>query len=350
MGDLNGARVAVVFNDGDHGSGPERESRADVVRVAAAVHDALAARGVATRLVAVGDDLLDVLAALDRDRPDVVFNLCESIGTDSRTEPALPALLDVLGLPYTGSGPLALGLALRKDKAKQILAACGIATPAFAVVASAADLGGEAVAALGFPLIVKPAREDASVGIGFDSVVADAESLARAAKVVLDGFRQPALVERYVDGRELYVPILGGEVLPLTEIRFGEAFEDRPRIVTYAAKWEPHSREFRDSPTCPAIAGEAVLDCALRAFEALGCRDYGRVDVRLPADGEPFVIDVNPNCDLGPDGGFALSAARAGIGYGDLVLRLVELARARAQGASVAPRGSPPSGSRSSAR
>lgn len=329
-------RIAILYNL-DHDlleHDPGREAREDVQRVATSVRDALLAAGHDVRLVAVCDATFSFAADLDRDRPDVVFNLCESIAADARGELAVPAVLDVLGLPYTGSPSLALGLALHKPKAKELLRARGVPTPESCLVESTDQL---ADVHLAFPLIVKPSREDASTCIEFDSVVWDRAALGKAVRRVLNTLSQPALVERYVDGREIYVPLLGNQAriaLPLSEVHFGRAFEGRPRIVSYAAKWHAQSPECIDSPTGPALLDEAtqarVVRVARTAFDALGCRDYGRVDLRLSSEGEPFVIDVNPNCDLHPDAGFAKAARAAGLEYPALALRLVELALERA--------------------
>ncbi len=190
---------------------------------------------------------------------------------------------------------------------------------------------------LPFPLIVKPSREDASVGIDFDSVVHDRHGLGRRrCSPVLQRFSQPALVERFIAGREIYVPLLGNRprrALPLTEIRFGQAFEGQPRIVSYKAKWETESPECIDSPSVQAeldaVTEARLVKTAQAAFDALECRDYGRVDLRLSEDGEPYVIDINPNCDLHPSAGFAKSARAAGMDYRQLAHRLVEIALER---------------------
>ncbi len=327
--------VAILHNR-DHDvleDDPGREARKDVIEVALALADALSRHQLSAEPVAVGVDPLPAFEWLSRLRPDVVVNLCESIAADSRGEMAVPCMLELLGVPYTGSHALALGLALHKNKAKEILLARKVPTPAFCVVESVAQL---VEVDLPFPLIVKPAREDGSMCIDFDSVVYDRAALGRAVTHVLRACRQPALVEQYVDGREIYVPLLGNKpprALPLSEIRFGPAFEGRPRIVSYRAKWDESSPEWADSPSqrceLDRPTETRIVETALRAFEALDCRDYGRVDVRLSADGKPYVIDVNPNCDLHPSAGFARSAAAAGIGYSDLALHLVEIALER---------------------
>ncbi|MHB8873215.1 MAG: D-alanine--D-alanine ligase family protein, partial [Myxococcaceae bacterium] len=225
---------------------PGREAREDVVRVAGALANALSRDGVCAELLPVSG-LASTITVLEQRRPDLVINLCESLAADSRGEMVLPSVLEMLGIPYSGSSALALGLALHKNKAKELLFARGVSTPEFAVVESLDEL---AELELPFPLIVKPAREDASVGIDFSSVVSDREALARAVGQVLATFAQPALVERYIEGREIYVPLLGNTpraALPLTEIRFGRAFEGKPRIVSYKAKWDAASPECIDS-------------------------------------------------------------------------------------------------------
>ncbi|HSP20028.1 MAG TPA: D-alanine--D-alanine ligase, partial [Myxococcaceae bacterium] len=315
---------------------PGREARAEVVRVASELAGVLGGGGFEVRVLPIGPCAADVLAPLRSTPTDLVLNLCESIGGDARGEMAIPCLLDLLQLPYSGSGALALGLALHKDKAKELLVGRGVPTPAFRVIERLADLDG---VGLPFPLIVKPSREDASVGVDFDSVVHDERGLREAVRRVLRMFQQPALVEQYVAGREVYVSLLGNApraALPLSEIRFGAAFDGQPHIVSYRAKWETSSPECIDSPsvpcTLPAELERTVVETALAAFDALGCRDYGRVDLRLADDGKPWVIDINPNCDLHPDAGFARSAAAAGMDYSALALRLVDVALERTHG------------------
>jgi D-alanine-D-alanine ligase len=329
----------VILHNRDHDlldDDPGREAREDVVRVAEALAHALDRGDTRAEPLAVEGARLDFLDTLGRLKPDLVVNLCESLAADSRGEMAVPCLLELAGVPYTGSGALALGLALHKNKAKEVLRACGVSTPGAALVRRREDA---LAVALPFPLIVKPSREDASVGVDFDSVVHERAGLVRAADAVLRTYQQPALVEQYVAGREVYVPLLGNaprQALPLSEIRFGPAFAGRPHIVSYRAKWEPTSAEFTDSPSVPCQLEPAlearVVEVALEAFAALDCQDYGRVDLRVSDEGVPYVIDINPNCDLHPDAGFAQAASRAGLDYPALARRLVEIALDRCHG------------------
>lgn len=307
------------------------------MRVASALSEALTRGDTRAEPLAVEGDQLDFVDALRRMQPDLVINLCESLAADSRGEMVIPCLLDMLGIPYTGSPALSLGLALHKPKAKELLRARGVSTPPFAVVERLEDAW---TVDLPYPLIVKPAREDASVGVDFDSVVHDRASLARIAEEVLRTFEQPALVEQFIPGREIYVPLLGNaprRALPLTEIHFGKTFENRPNIVSYKAKWEADSPECRDSPSGLCVLGDEALEArlvrtAMDAFTALDCLDYGRVDLRVSPEGVPYVIDINPNCDLHPSAGFAKAAAAAGMDYPTLAARLVEIALERTHG------------------
>jgi D-alanine-D-alanine ligase len=334
-------RIAILHNR-DHNlleEDPGREAREDVVRVAGALADALSGGRRQVQLVPVDPDVLAIGQLLADARADVVVNLCESLAADSRGEMLVPAMLELLGLPHTGSSALALGLSLHKNKAKELLMARGVSTPAFALVRSLDEL--VAVKLPPYPIIVKPSREDASVGIDFDSVVHDKASLGKAVARVLRTFKQPALLEQYIEGREVYVPLLGNaprRALPLSEIRFGAAFEGKPRVLSYRAKWETESAECIDSPSgacdLDAVSQARCVGVALEAFEALDCRDYGRVDLRVTAEGIPYVIDINPNCDLHPQAGFAKASTAAGISYADLALHLVELALERSHGNS----------------
>jgi D-alanine-D-alanine ligase len=331
--------IAILYNR-DHElleDDPGREAREDVMRVASALSEALTRGDTHAEPLPVEGASLEFVELLARMQPDIVINLCESVAADSRGEMIIPCLLDTLGLPYTGSSALSLGLALHKDKAKDLLKARGVSTPGFARVDRLEDV---ALVDLPFPLIVKPAREDASVGITGDSVVHDRASLGRAVEAVLRTFHQPALVERFIPGREIYVPLLGNHprrALPFTEIQFGKHFDDRPNIVTYAAKWEAGSADYQNTPTAPCLLEDPALEArilktAMDAFAALDCQDYGRVDMRVSPEGVPYVIDINPNCDLHPDAGFAKAARAAGIDYPALASRLVEIALERAHG------------------
>jgi D-alanine-D-alanine ligase len=338
-------RVLVVFNSDYEGAGadPENVAREDIRGTAAGVVEALSRTGFAVDALPLGEDVLSAAAEIARIAPDAVFNLCESVDGVSSLEPLLPLLLERAGIAYTGSPPLALGLSLSKPRAKVVLRGAGVPTPE-SITFATPDLGG---VDLPFPLIVKPSREDASVGITSESVVHDRAALERQVTVVLARYRQPALVERYVEGREIYVSMLGQpggepETLPLHEIDFSEMPPDRPRIVSFEGKWVEASPEFRGTKpvACAGLAPEVearIAEVARRAFAAMELRDYGRLDLRVAADGTPYVIDVNPNCDLSESAGFARAGRAAGLSYDDLIGRILDLALRRRPHADTIP-------------
>jgi D-alanine-D-alanine ligase len=332
----SGKRVAVLYNVDYEDAGPESDpawaARAEVGHVAASVAAALIGTGCEAQLVPVDGDLSQLRSRLAELEPDCAFNLCESLAGDARLETAVPLILELSGVPFTGSPPEVLSFALRKDRVKQRLEAAGIPTPAGRVLADPTDS-----CDLPFPLIVKPVREDGSVGIWRTSVVRHREALAPAVEAVVETFRQPCLVERFIDGREFNVALLGHptpRVLPLSEIDFGALPADAPRIVSYDAKWASGSADDLGTipvmhPQLPSAVAARVRRVASEAFRAVGVRDYGRVDIRLSAQGVPYVVDVNPNCDLAPQAGMARAAAAVGIDFGALARLLVRYALRR---------------------
>jgi D-alanine-D-alanine ligase len=334
-------RIAVLYNidyeDGHPGTDPCWAARAEIEHVAAAIRNALVETGCDAQLVAVDGDLAELRSRLIELDVDCAFNLCESLAGDARLESAVPLLLELLGIPFTGSPPEVLSFALRKDRVKQRLEAAGIPTPVGRVIAHA----GEACN-LPYPLIVKPVREDGSVGIGRSSVVRSSGELARAVDAVVTTFHQPCLVEQFIEGREFNVALLGHpipRVLPLSEIDFGGLPAGAPHIVSYEAKWASGSEDDLGTvpvlhPSLPSAVAARVRRAAVDAFRAVGVRDYGRVDIRLEAGGTAYVLDVNPNCDLSPSAGIARAAGAVGIDFRALAGLLVRYAlRRRRSGA-----------------
>ena len=346
-------RVLVIFNRDFESAeaDPENAAREDIRGTADEVADVLARAGHRVEGLGIGEDVLGAAHEIAAFAPDAVFNLCESLGGDSRFEPLLPLLLERGGFAYTGSPPLTLGLALNKHKAKDVLRGCGVPTPE-SVLLVEPDVSG---VTLPLPLIVKPAREDASVGISSESVVHDRAALERQATYVIARYRQPALVERYIEGREIYVSMLGRtqsdagagagaepDVLPLHEIDFSAMPADRPRIVSFEGKWVESSPEFAGTkpvacaPLDPAVE-DRIRRVASTAFAAMELRDYARLDLRVDAAGTPYVIDVNPNCDISAGAGFARAARAAGLDYDQLIRHILDLALQRRTHADTIP-------------
>ena len=259
---------------------------------------------------------------------DIIFNLCEGFRGRPEGEAWIAGLLEMLGTPYTGSGPSSLSLCLDKGKVKDVLTANNIPTPAHRIFDHKDDISAEG---LKYPLIVKPLMEDASVGITVNSVVHEEEALRDRVSHVLENYRQPAIVEEYIDGRELNAAIIGNggeaDLLPISEIEFSLP-PGIPRIVGFEAKWLEGTEMFGGTRgVCPAVlpgdVEQKVREMASRAFRLCGCRDYARVDFRLGRKGL-FVLEVNPNPGINADSGFARSARTAGMEHGQLIRRILD--------------------------
>jgi D-alanine-D-alanine ligase len=331
-----GMTVGILYNAHLHlarGLARDALSEADTLNTVRAARKVV--RGVGARVLelGLGLDPRPVLERLLRRPPDVVLNLCDAPRGDSSLEPTLPAFLELLGIPYTGSPPGALELCRDKPAVKARLRAAGIATPEFVVVSPGCRPPPWDV----WPAIVKPASEDASCGIDRHSVVSSPRTLRARVAFLHRRYRQPALVERFVAGRELNVALVGGaepRVLPLGEIDFSRMPDDRPRIVTFEAKWvagRAEDRGTRPIAARPLPRGEATKlhRQAVAAWHLTGCRDYARVDVRLDPRRGSFVLEVNANPDLGPDAGLSRAWQRAGGTWPGLLLHILGLARRR---------------------
>lgn len=299
------------------------------------VEQALADAGHEPLAVPVGDDLPGTLALLARLRPAAVVNLCDDLPGSSAHEMHFAGALELLGLAYTGSPPLALGLCRDKVKTKLILRGHGIPTAPF-VAADAADAATADLGSLRYPVIAKPADEDGSLGIT-DAGVAQDEAGARRAIAAVGARYGRVLVEEFIEGRELNVPLFGNDpprVLPVSEIDFSGLPAGLPHICGYAAKWDAADPRYAGTVgICPAPLPESLLELlrhwSALAFAALGLRDYARIDWRLSPTRGPMALEANPNPDLSPTSGFLRSLRAAGLDYPELVAGLVEAALAR---------------------
>ena len=274
------------------------------------------------------------LIALARSEADVIFNLTESYAGDDTKDMNIAAYLDLLDKPYTGAGPHALYLAQDKSLAKKIFAFHGIQSPFFATsykgrVDHAHDVS--------FPLIVKPCSEDGSIGIDMGSVVESVKELMERIHYIHEEFDSPALIEEYIEGREIYAAVLGNEnpeVLPMVELDLSKLPEGTPKIAGKEVKWEKDTEHYRVTKSAVAEGldektAEKLSETALAAYQALKLRDYGRIDMRLTPKGEVYVIEANPNPWLSSGAEFHMAARKAGRTYTQLIGEIVDLARAR---------------------
>ena len=280
------------------------------------------------------DNVNKFLTDYKKNKPDVVFNLVEIYKDDPTLEMHFAGLLELLRIPYTGAPPLALGTCQNKTLTKRILNSIGIRTPQYKFIKGIRKTYRHG---LSYPLIVKPALEDASVGIENESIVKTQKKLKERIAYIFEYFKQPALIEEYINGRELNVAVMGNKnpkALPISEIDFSKMPNNLYNIVSYQAKWDPlHEAYHKTIPICPArlqkkIEAEAKA-IAIRCFKAMGCRDYARVDMRLSEKNKLYVLEVNPNPDLTEDAGFMRSAKHAGYSYRRALKTIIEFALAR---------------------
>jgi len=239
-------------------------------------------------------------------------------------------VLELLALPYSGSSSWTTSLCLRKHVVNAALDRAGLPIPKFAVVRR-----GGSIPSVGFPAICKPAAEDASIGVEQRSVVRTSRALAERVSSMLERWDE-VLVQRYVEGREVNVGILGDAVLPIAEIDFGKMPKGMWRIVTYRSKWEDGSDEdLGSAPRCPARLPATVATqlrkIAVAAWKIVGGSGYGRVDLRIDERGRPWILEVNANPDIAPDAGLARMARVAGIEYGAFVRQACELGLQRSR-------------------
>jgi len=313
---------------------PDIPGRESVLFRLDAIRGALLSLGYKVKTLEAQGELLSLVKTIQSSGADLIFNLCEEFRGCTGMEMNIAALLELMEIPFTGSSAFVLGFSQDKGKTKSLLAHYGLPTPAYRVWVPA-EMG--RVEGLRFPLIVKPIKEDASLGIDNDAVVHDFKTLRQQVKKIHQAYKQPALIEEYIEGRELNISIIGNEkplALPVSEIDFSTLPPGIPKICGYSAKWLENSQEFVHTvPRCPAELSpklaKKVVRVSLQAYRTMECRDYARVDIRLSPEGIPFVLEINANPDISPDAGMIRSSRTAGFTYPEFIGRIVELAQAR---------------------
>jgi D-alanine-D-alanine ligase len=340
-------RVAVVFDTPysgwdhpQHQAQMEREVAAwkvDEPEMEYQIAHALQERGHEVRLLGVCDDLQYLLRCLSEWKPDLVFNGAEAFRGNEALEYLLPGLLEAEGYRYTGAPPLALQMTRNKAISKKVLAYFGIQVPGF--VSYRLHEKVEQHPGLRFPLFVKPLQTDGSAGIARASLVQDMAALADRVAFIQDRFGQGAIAEEFVDGRELYVSVLGNdeslEILPIIEMVFDKS-KTRPeeRIATQFAKWDEGYRDRKGirnviaRPLSKSVR-ERIYQTCRTAYRALWLRDYARLDLRLSPDGQIWVLEANANPFISYGHDMANAAAKAGMEYSDFIQRIVDAAKAR---------------------
>ena len=333
-------RIGVLYDywwDDDEerveGERPKKKSPDQDVQ---AVYEALKKSGhnpVFVRLDGTAESLIE----LARSQTDLLFNLVESFGGDDSQDTNIAGYLELLGRRFTGAGSSGLYLAQDKALAKKIFTFHGIHTPYFSTVYRGRT---EHSHDIKFPVIVKPAREDGSIGIQFGAVCGSIKELMERIDYIHAEFDTPALIEEYIEGRELYVGVLGNEkpeALPVVELDLSKLPAGTPKIAGTEVKWEEDTAAYKATkPFFPDDLEDDVVkklqDTAVQAFGALQLRDYGRIDFRLARDGAVHVLEVNPNPYLLPTAELSMAAKKSGRSFISTIAEIADLAVARYTG------------------
>jgi D-alanine-D-alanine ligase len=328
-------RIAVIYNTDFQDYAADAlsyEADAEIHEIAEAVAAVLHRNGLDPVLITVTDRLGPLADQLRAGRFDAAFNLVESLAGDASREPEVPELLESMRLPYTGNLPRSLRTAHAKDETRRVLDSAGVPIPR-GVVMDSVDFDPRAID-VDYPLFVKPARTDASIGIDQRSIVRDAVELAARIRYLAAKIPPPYVVEEYLPGREVNVAIFPEPIaghLVCTEIDFSRCAEGLAPIVTYDCKWRPGTPDYSavSVPSKGRLPESKIAEAqhlARDAFLAVGGTSYGRVDLRMGVDGRFYVIDVNPNPDIHADAGMSIAARSVGVDHDTLVLSLLEAA------------------------
>lgn len=307
----------------------KRRKKTDIEAITDALHDL----GHEPLSFAV-DGKRHTLTRLARLEADLFFNLVESYAGDDTMEMHFAAFLDLVGKRYTGTGPQGSYLAMEKSIAKVIMRHHGIHVPDAAVVYKGRV---DHAQDINFPVIIKPASEDASKGIDAGSVVTSLKELLERIHYVHDEFDAPVMIEEYIEGREIYAAVLGSEkpeALPLIELDLSKLPDGVPKIASFDVKFDTRTAAYKKTKSAPARdlseeLVEQIQQTATTAFRALKLRDYGRLDLRVTPKGEVYVIEANPNPWLDPSAEFAMAAKESGRSYTEMIAAIVECAMRR---------------------
>jgi D-alanine-D-alanine ligase len=265
--------------------------------------------------------LLEKLHSLD---VDIVFNISEGLSGRNR-ESQVPILLEMAGIPFVGADSLSLALSLDKIIAKKVFIAEGIPTPKFVEIKSLGQI--DAAAGLGFPLFVKPRFEGSSKGLSESSRVENRQQLLKQVELIITKYKQPALVEEFIRGTEFTVAILGTdkpEVLPVVQIKIDGELDLKDKFYTFGHITRSDAVEYIvPAPVAPALI-KKITDVSVAAYNAIECRDFGRVDVRVDEKGNPYVLEINPLPSLSTEDVFSIISRYQGITYDRMIVRILE--------------------------
>lgn len=338
-------RIALVYNARPegydrHDPSLEKYIEGDEWRTIEAIGKAIASHNHAVTYFKIDDQIYEHLKSA-KSSIDLIFNLSEGIGGGADREAQIPMLCEIIGIPYTGPGPLSAALILNKSRAKEIWRSCGVTTADSQLFTSPTTALKNS---LTYPLIVKPSNEGSGIGIKSNSIVKNDQALRSAVTSIIKKYRQPALVETYLPGREFTVALIGNGdnliSLPIIEINFAGFPEGAPPIDSYEAKFiygatgmvEMHSTEFCPAVVTPKLEKE-INHLAKSAYQTIGCRDYGRVDIRLDAKNVPHVLEINHPPGMMSDefesSFFVIAARAAGMTFSQTIGKILNSALMR---------------------
>jgi len=325
--------IAIVYNEPVGPGGFSCDASRDILDQVEAVERSVVSLGVPSIRIAFTRDLRSFVNTIEEEDVRYAFNLCESVDENPKLTGHPAAVMDILGVSYTGSSALTLAMTTDKLFTKRLLRAHGIPTPKCTMYDGTSPFKLKALRA---PLIVKPRFQDGSIGIDQESIFIDEKELRER----LQEFHNrlgPLILEEYISGREFNISLYGypsPRVMPIAEISFDDFPGELYPIVGYRAKWDRDSFEFHHTPRVfprdlPEILERKIQRTAMECFRHFMLRDYGRVDVRVDHSGVAYVLEVNANPCISPDAGFPAALSQAGIAYGEFVRQLVEFVRNR---------------------
>lgn len=329
-------RIVIAYNDAQllaSGTPDDLLCEQESKLIAPLIARTLSSRGHSVELLSTTLDFWENLKAL-RPPPELVFNLAEGFGGTNANEPVVPAILEALGVPFTGASAHNMYLTLDKEKTKLVVQGYGIPTPPYQVLRCATDALDPA---LSYPLIVKPIRKEASIGIHEENVVLDAKALLKRIQKLLELYRQPVLVEHFIIGREISVGVIENppnlHVFPPLEFLFPDSHRPEAALRTYSYKWGG-KKEVMVRAQLDERTSRQLVEMSKIAFVAAECRDYARMDFRIDALGQPYLLEINYNPGIGPNtdelnNTLTMMASFEGYSFEDLVSWIVEVAAAR---------------------
>jgi D-alanine-D-alanine ligase len=309
------------------------DPRMDKYRTEYDVHEALLTLGHEVRIVPVEADLSPIRGTIDEWKPHIAFNLLESFADNAALDYYVVSYLDMLKVPYTGCNPRGLLLARDKALSKKLLNFHRVNVPRFRVFRWGRTIPPATIRQLPYPMVVKSLLEQGSVGIARASFVSNEDELIQRVIQLQEMTGGDAIAEQYIDGRELYVTVIGNnrlQVLPIRELIFGDLEEGAPRMATYKVKWdskyrERHGIDYQFVRNLPAGMTDAIPRLCKRIYRILDLSGYARMDLRLSKGGKAYILDVNPNAALASIDDMAFSAEKAGMNYPQFIQRLLNL-------------------------